>query len=235
MIDALRAGFDQMQISYPALAPQQLAAYFSLLMEANATMNLTSITDPDEAVSLHFLDSAAILSRDWLQSGMRCVDVGAGAGFPGLVLAILRPEISFTLMDALRKRVIFLTRAAERLGLTNVRAIHLRAEDAGQQGTHREQYDIALARAVASLPVLCEYCLPLLRIGGQMVAYKGPQGREEARQAQRAMRVLGAKPPTLYDAHVPGREHVLIRAVKDMHTPRQYPRRAGQAHKQPLL
>lgn len=235
MTDALRTGFEGMQIAFTPEALAQLEAYFTLLLETNATMNLTSITDPDEAVPLHFLDSAALLQQDWLRPGMRCVDVGAGAGFPGLVLAILRPDASFTLMDALRKRVDFLARTAERLGLHNVQALHLRAEDAARQGAHREQYDMALARAVASLPVLCEYCLPLLRIGGQMVAYKGPQGREEARLAQRAYRVLGAKPPTLHNAHVPGREHVLIRAVKCMHTPKQYPRKAGQAQRQPLL
>lgn len=235
MIDALRAGLDSMQIAYAPQALAQLEAYFSLLLQANATMNLTAITDPDEAVPLHFLDSASLLRQPWLQPGMRCVDVGAGAGFPGLVLAILRPDASFTLMDALRKRVDFLSRTAEQLGLRNVRALHLRAEDAGRQKAHREQYDMALARAVASLPILCEYCLPLLRLGGQMVAYKGPQGREEALQAQRAYRVLGAEPPSLHDALVPGRQHVLIHAVKRKPTPAKYPRKAGLPQRQPLV
>ena len=169
-----------------------------------------------------------------LPKGARCIDVGTGAGFPGMVLAILRPDVSITLMDSLQKRVLFLQRVVEDLGLANVRCVHARAEQASHDAQHRARYDFAFARAVASLPTLAEYCLPFVRTGGYMVAYKGPQGRQECSQARTALRTLGGQFEKLVDSCIPGREHTLIFIKKTRATPQKYPRKAGIPTRQPL-
>lgn len=226
------------RLDYPVTSEQQnqMADFFAYLLAVNEQMNLTAVVTEEEAVTRHFLDSASLLLYDWLKPGMRCIDIGAGAGFPGIVLAILRPDIQFILADSLRKRVQFMNDAIARLALTNVTAIHGRAEELGQSRAHREQYDCVLARAVASLPVLCEYCLPLAKPKcGTMIAYKGPSAKEEALQAQTACRILGGYAPQIFQARVPGLDHQFVYIQKIRPTPPKFPRKAGTPVRDPLL
>lgn len=232
--EKLMQAFTDLQIPCTPVQAAQCARYFAMLIEANQAMNLTHVTQEDEAILLHFCDSARLLSLFPLSQGARCIDVGTGAGFPGMVLAILRPDLSMTLMDSLQKRILFLQRVVDDLGLAHVRCVHARAEQAAHEAQHRARYDYALARAVAPLPVLAEYCLPFVRTGGYMIAYKGPQGRLECGQARAAMRTLGGRLEQLLDSGIPGREHTLIFTKKVQACPQKYPRKAGIPTRQPL-
>ena len=234
MVDLLLSAFSRSPLGITQEQAQKMERYHTLLMEANKVMNLTAIQSEQEAAILHYLDSASPLFFGYLQQSDRCCDVGSGAGFPGIVLAILKPDCRFVLLDSLQKRVQFLQRTAEELSLGNVEAQHFRAEDAGRDSRHRERYDVVLARAVAPLNILCEYCLPLVRVGGHMIAYKGAGAMEEVSGAVHAMKVLGSADATIVDARIPEREHRLIRLQKLHKTPSAYPRKAGTPTKQPL-
>jgi len=215
---------------------ERFVAFDALLAEANAAIDLTAVLDPLEAVDRHYLDSLTALRRPgWIPQGARIVDVGAGAGFPGIPLLIARPDIEAVLLDAQRKRVDFLRRAIEALGL-RAQAIHARAEDAAHRAGHRERYDVAVARAVAGLPALLELTLPLVRVGGRALAWKGPAVLEEFESASRAARLLGGSLRAPEPAPVPGRDwnHLLIAAEKEAKTVRQYPRKAGAPARKPL-
>lgn len=230
----LRQAFAAMDIPCTASQTALCARYFALLIEANRQMNLTNVTDEQEAILLHFCDSASLLPLFCIPENARCLDVGTGAGFPGLVLAILRPDVSFTLMDSLQKRVGFLQQVVDTLALPNVRCVHARAEQGAHDPAHREQYDLVVARAVANLRVLAEYGLPFVRPGGLLVAYKGPQAEAECGQAASALALLGGQVRAVMDARVPAREHRLVFVEKTRRTPNAYPRRAGTPAKQPL-
>jgi 16S rRNA (guanine527-N7)-methyltransferase len=234
MVKALMAAFAAAGYPIEEAAAKRMERYHGLVADANRSMNLTAIESMDEAVTLHFLDSASPLFSGFLKKGDRCADVGSGAGFPGVVLAILRPDCSFVLMDALSKRVGFLCSVIDALGLDNVSALHVRAEDAGRDRQHREAYDVVFSRAVARLSVLCEYCLPLVRVSGSMIAFKGPDAAAEAEDAVRAASMLGAPKIEVVDAGIPGRSHRLVRLEKRFATPAAYPRKAGLPKRQPL-
>ncbi len=234
MVDTFLSAFAHSPLFITHEQALQMERYYSLLMEANKVMNLTAIVSEEEAAVLHFLDSASPLFFGYLHESDRCCDVGSGAGFPGLVLAILRPDCHCVLMDSLQKRVQFLKDTAKALSLGNVEALHLRAEDAGRDPRHREKYDVVLSRAVAPLNILCEYCLPLVRISGHMVAFKGASAQEESIGAAHAVNLLGAGDMEIVSASIPGRSHHLIRMVKQRPTPKAYPRKAGTPVKQPL-
>lgn len=230
----LLKAFESMGI--PCTEPQaaQCVHYFALLLEANQQMNLTNVTEEDEAIFLHFCDSASLLPQFSLPDGARCLDVGSGAGFPGMVLAILCPHVHFTLMDSLQKRVGFLQRVVDTLGLSNVQCVHARAEQAAHDPAYRAQFDYVVARAVANLRVLSEYCLPFVRVRGHMIALKGPQATQECTEAKHALVKLGGRITKVLDAHLPGREHKLIFVEKTRETPKAYPRKAGTPSRQPL-
>lgn len=230
----LRQAFAAMAIPCTRSQAALCARYFALLIEANHQMNLTNVTEEQEAVFLHFCDSASLLPLFSVPENARCLDVGTGAGFPGMVLAILRPDLSFTLMDSLQKRVGFLQRVTDALSLPNVRCVHARAEQSGHDPLHREQYDLVVSRAVANLRVLAEYCLPFVRPGGRFVAYKGPQAEAECGEAKAALARLGGKLCAVVDARVPAREHRLVFVEKARRTPNAYPRKAGTPAKEPL-
>ncbi|MCR5059840.1 MAG: 16S rRNA (guanine(527)-N(7))-methyltransferase RsmG [Saccharofermentans sp.] len=215
--------------------------YAEMLKEKNKVMNLTSITD-DEGIALkHFIDSLTIASYvDEEQSKIKgrkvsLIDVGTGAGFPGIPLRINKPDLDLTLLDSLAKRLAFLEDVCRELGLENVKFVHSRAEDAGKDKKYREKFDIATARAVANLPVLCEYCLPFVRKGGCFVAMKGKM-EEELKDAEKAIGILGGKIETVKEFQLPGtdadRTIVVIRKVKE--TPAGYPRQAGKPSKEPI-
>lgn len=214
---------------------ERLNLYGNLLLLWNEKINLTAITDPEEVLYKHFYDCILFLKHIELKSGDRLIDVGTGAGFPGLVLKIMRPDITVTLLDSLNKRLVFLNDVIEKTGLDGVNTLHMRAEDAGKSPLHREKYDIACARAVASLPVLSEYCLPLVKKGGSFVAMKGAAANEEASAASDAARLLGGGKPNIICETLTGNEQrAFIITKKISQTPTKYPRKPSDISKQPL-
>ncbi len=217
------------------LALDRFSRYLELLLEWNAKFNLTTIDTPSEVWRKHFLDSLSALLV--MKPTGRVVDVGSGAGFPGIPLAIACPGLEVTLVDSLGKRVRFLTEVVAGLGLSeSVSVVQARAEDLGRMPEHRERYSYAVTRAVGSLSVLAEYCLPLVRRGGAMVAMKGPAAFAETEAAERAVRVLGGSGLTTLAWVLPGggEERVIVTVKKLGTTPPTYPRRAGLPSKQPL-
>ncbi len=209
-----------------------LDRYAELLVDYNRKVNLTAITDPEGIENKHFLDSLLFASQPEVSG--RVVDVGAGAGFPGLVAKIYKPELELTLMEPTGKRVDFLRYACETLGLTGVELAKERAEEAARKGW-REQFDLASARAVAALPILAEYCLPLVRVGGCFLAMKGASAAEELAAAQGAIRKLGGAYRETRAFHLPGGDARSLLLVKKIsQTPTAYPRNGGKIAKSPL-
>ena len=233
--ERLQAGLERLGVAADGVTLDRLARYHALLTEWNARIDLTAVLDPEEMVDRHYLDSAAPLALGLIPQGARVIDVGTGAGLPGIPLCILRPDLRVTLLDAQRKRVTFLQAAIEALDLP-AQAVHMRAEDAARDEAHREAYDVAVSRAVAATPTLLELTLPFVRVGGRAIAWKGPGLQAELEQARRAAHLLGGALEGVLDAPVPGRDwqHVLLLCGKRQKTARQYPRRAGLPGKNPL-
>ena len=233
--ERLQAGLERLGVAADGVTLDRLARYHALLTEWNARIDLTAVLDPEEMVDRHYLDSAAPLALGLIPQGARVIDVGTGAGLPGIPLCILRPDLRVTLLDAQRKRVTFLQAAIEALDLP-AQAVHMRAEDAARDEAHRETYDVAVSRAVAATPTLLELTLPFVRVGGRAIAWKGPGLQAELEQARRAAHLLGGALEGVLDAPVPGRDwqHVLLVCAKRQKTARQYPRRAGLPGKNPL-
>lgn len=214
----------------------QFAQFEALLLEWNRRMNLTAIEDRVEIRHRHFLDALSCISVTGDLSGRAVVDVGTGAGFPGLPLKIHFPEMQLTLVESIHKKTRFLAEVVHRLGLKKVTILNERAETAGRDPAHREQYDWALARSVAALPVLVEYLLPLCRVGGRALAQKGAGVAAEVAEAQAAIAALGGSEPVVQSVQLPGLEqvHYLVVLVKQSPTPDRYPRRPGIPSKRPL-
>ena len=214
-------------------ALRRFRRYYELLTQWNAVMNLTAISGEEDTARLHFLDCAALAELVDL-SGKRVIDVGTGAGFPGMVLKILRPETELTLLDSLDKRLRFLSTVCGELGFADVQCLHARAEEA--PGELRQSFDVACSRAVARLNLLAELCLPFVKLGGVFAAMKGPEVTEELREAEKGIRLLGGEVERVAEYAVPGTElrhnAVLIRKVSE--TPKKYPRKWGQMKKNPL-
>lgn len=233
--ERLQAGLERLGVAADGVTLDRLARYHALLTEWNARIDLTAVLDPEEMVDRHYLDSAAPLALGLIPQGARVIDVGTGAGLPGIPLCILRPDLRVTLLDAQRKRVTFLQAAIEALDLP-AQAVHMRAEDAARDEAHREAYDVSVSRAVAATPTLLELTLPFVRVGGRAIAWKGPGLQAELEQARRAAHLLGGALEGVLDAPVPGRDwqHVLLVCAKRQKTARQYPRRAGLPGKNPL-
>ncbi len=216
------------------LALERLDRYAQLLVDWNQRMNLTGITDPDGIVTRHFADSASFFAAANPKNGAKIIDVGSGAGFPGMVLKILRPDLSLTLLDATNKRINFLSAVAEDLGLT-VEALHSRAEDAAAKPEYRQQFDYATARAVAELRVLSEYCLGFVKVGGNFIAMKGQLSEDEIKSAANALGVMGGKKESLKAFTLAdGSERCLLTVKKISQTPTKYPRCSAQISKKPL-
>ncbi len=222
----LTQGLAALGLTPPANAVEKLSLYCDLLLEQNQVMNLTAITDPAEVVRLHFLDSAALLPAKVLQ-GKRIIDVGTGAGFPGVVLKILDPDMDVTLLDSLGKRVDWLRDLCGRLGLEKITCLKGRAEELGRIPEHREQYDGAVSRALASMPVLAELCLPFVKQGGLFLAMKSNKTDEEIDAARPVIGTLGGEPPFVMDYRLPGEESYrrIVTVFKGRPTPKAYPRK----------
>ncbi len=216
---------------------EKFGIYYRLLIEWNAKMNLTAITEPREVAVKHIVDSLTVLRGIEERDSLRLIDVGTGAGFPGIPLKIVRPDLQLTLLDSLKKRVHFLETVVEALGLEGVECLHGRAEEAARQSALRERFDIAASRAVARLPVLAEYLLPFVRIGGTAIALKGLHSEEEAKESERAVKILGGRAIESIPVALPGlsdKRAVLV-IKKERPTPKAYPRKAGKPAKEPLL
>lgn len=223
-----------------ALTPAQLDAFqhaFDGLIEWNSRINMTAIMDPDGVVIRHFLDSLACLPvLDALTDLSTLIDVGTGAGFPGLPLAIMRPQWSVTLTDSVGKKLRYADQVIADLRLDNLTTLHARAEELGQNPDHRERYDVAAARALAVMPVLCEYLLPLVRPGGWMLAQKGSTAEREIEESTNALTELGGTFTRMESVSLPGVDdlHQIVLIEKTKTTPARYPRRPGTPSRQPL-
>ncbi len=232
--EKLRRECADFAVEVDSLAVERFDKYAQLLIEWNKKMNLTGITEPDAVVTRHFADSASFFAAAKPDSSASIIDVGSGAGFPGMVIKILRPDMSVTLLDATNKRISFLQTVAAELGL-ELDAVHSRAEDAAALPRFRERFDFATARAVAELRVLCEYCLGFVKIGGVLVAMKGQLGEDEIAAAMASIRTMGARAGDITALSLAdGSERRLMSIKKISQTPTKYPRPSAQISKKPL-
>lgn len=232
MEEILTSGLAELGVPATAAQLSQLRAYYTLLDERSKVMNLTAIEGEEATARLHFLDSAALLRYVRL-SGKTAADIGSGAGFPGLVAAILAPDADITLIDSLQKRVTFQQEVCDTVGLGNVTCLAGRAEE---ESALRESFEVVTSRAVARMTMLCELCLPLVHVGGVFAAMKGPEPEEEVQEAARCIRTLGGGKPRIEKYTVPGTDavHSVVIIPKTASTPAKYPRRFAMIKKQPL-
>lgn len=233
MNSILQEGFKEFGIELTSEMEQKLNIFADMLVETNEKMNLTAITQRDEIYIKHFVDSMSCQSL--ISENAEVIDVGTGAGFPGIVLKIVRPDINMTLLDSLRKRVDFLESVISALKLEGIAAIHSRAEDAGNSDKMREKYDVAVSRAVANLPVLCEYCMPFVKIGGVFLALKGKEAENEVQNAEKAINILGGKAAKIEKIFWGNMEHNVAVIRKKCKTPQNFPRKVGKPSKNPII
>lgn len=208
--------------------------YYDMLIDRNKVMNLTAITEFDEVMDKHFLDSVYLFRSIELKADYKLIDIGTGAGFPGIPLKIVFPELKITLLDSLNKRVGFLNDVIDELNLNDIEAIHGRAEDIARDKTYRASYDIAVSRAVANLSTLSEYCLPFVKIGGKFVSYKSGDCADEVDNAKSAIHLLGGKINKIDEFSYSNNSRSFIVIDKVMNTSNKYPRKAGLPSKKPL-
>ena len=215
---------------------EQFLQYYEMLAEWNEVMNLTAITEYDDVMKKHFVDSVSLIKAYDVSKESTVIDVGTGAGFPGLALKIAFPELKITLLDSLNKRIQFLNEVIEQLGLSGVETVHGRAEDFAKPGKLRESFDLCVSRAVANLSTLSEYCLPFVKVGGQFISYKSEKVTEEAAAAGNAIKILGGSINGQIEFKLPDsdiyRNLFIIDKVKE--TPKKFPRKAGLPGKEPL-
>lgn len=225
----------RLKTQIPPEAVPQLDRYAQLLLEKNQVMNLTAITDPEQVARLHMLDCASLLAFQDL-SGKRLLDVGTGAGFPGMVLKILVPTLDVTLLDSLNKRLDWLNEVCSTLNLSGIRTVHTRAEEGGRDPNLRERFDVVTSRAVAELPTLCELCLPYVKVGGIFLAMKSINADQELAASEKALQLLGARLEQVEDYTIPGTDiqHRAILLKKTAATPKTYPRPFAKIKKKPL-
>lgn len=236
MRDLLTDGAKELGIELNYEQVEQLMRYKALLQLWNEKMNLTTIIEDREIVTKHFLDCMTVYKALNLYEQRTLIDIGTGAGFPGLVLKIVFPHLEVLLVDALKKRLKFLKVVIEGLELTQIQCIHSRAEDLGKDKTYREKFDVCASRAVAPLAVLSEYTLPFVKIGGHFIALKGQNVEKELEQGQKAIDILGGVIEEIHDTGVPFTDlnHQIVRIKKVKESPKQYPRKAGEPSKSPL-
>ncbi len=225
---------DEIEIVLNEQQIHQFYQYMELLLEWNEKINLTAITNPEEIIVKHFIDSLTIAK--YVKENARLIDVGTGAGFPGIPLKIIREDIEITLLDSLNKRVNFLNEVIHELKLSKIQAVHSRVEDFAKDKKNRESFDYATSRAVANLSTLSEYLIPLVKIGGNAISMKGSEVDEEMKQSQKAISLLGGKIETIETFQLPqsdiNRNIIIIH--KTQNTPNKYPRKAGMPSKEPI-
>lgn len=238
-MEILREGCEKLGIQITESQEQQFMKYYQLLLDWNQRVNLTGITDYEDVMNKHFLDSLCIVQLPGIfcNGAKKIIDVGTGAGFPGIPLKIIFPDIQLVLLDSLNKRIKFLDVLKDELNLKGVTAVHGRAEDIGRKKEYREQFDLCVSRAVANLSVLSEYCIPLICRKGDFVAYKSENIQEELNESKRAIQLLGGCVKEKIDFTVPNSDmgRSLIRIQKISATPEKYPRKSGTPGKSPLV
>lgn len=232
--DTFKCELEKLGISISEEQLEQFIRYYEMLIEKNKVMNLTAITDFDEVIEKHFIDSLNLFRFADLKADKTIIDMGTGAGFPGIPLKIAFPNLKITLADSLNKRILFLNDVISELGLTDIDTVHGRAEDLAKDKTYRENYDICVSRAVANLSTLSEYCLPFVKIGGQFISYKSGDCDEEITNAKSAIFLLGGRLNQIqkFEINDNSRSFVIIDKVNG--TSKQYPRKAGLPSKKPL-
>ena len=226
--------FEQAGFTFSDLQKRQFYTFYNMLIDKNKVMKLTGITEFTEVVEKHFLDSIYLNHVTDLDQPVKIIDLGTGAGFPGIPLKIAFPEIEITLVDSLNKRIHFIEEVIEELGLTSIYAVHARAEELARNSEYREKFDLCVSRAVANLSTLEEYCLPFVHIGGKFISYKSGEIEEELQESKKACFLLGGKLKEVYkfDLEESKRSFVVVEKVKT--TPKTYPRKAGTPSKMPL-
>lgn len=236
-VDKFKTGLSEFHIVLSDTQMQQFITFYEMLTEKNKVMNLTAITEFDEVVEKHFLDSLSLANFVDLSNRTNVLDLGTGAGFPAIPLKIAFPNLQMTLVDSLQKRVLFLQEVITALGLTDITPIHARAEEIGKKQAYREQYDYCVSRAVANITTLSEYCLPFVKVGGCFISYKSSDIEEELAQGKKGISVLGGKLKEVQKFTLPDsdlqRSFVIIE--KEKKTPKSYPRKAGTPSKNPLF
>lgn len=234
--EVLINGMKELGIDATQEAIEKLMAFKEIMLEWNEKVNLTAITEEREVYIKHFLDSATCLSTGYIKEGMAVIDVGTGAGFPGVPLKILMNNLKMTLLDSLNKRVSYLKEVEKKLNLRDTDIVHARAEEAGSSPVHREVYDIVLSRAVASMSVLCEYCIPFAKVGGFFLCQKGPDIKDEMEEAGKSIEILGGVVREVKEYQLPFSDikHNIIVIEKIAATPTKYPRKPGKPAANPI-
>lgn len=235
-LETLRRGLRELKIELNEEQIQQFVTYYEVLVEWNSFMNLTAITEFQEVIIKHFLDSLALVNAVDLDKKGSVIDIGTGAGFPGIPLKIAYPHLKITLLDSLNKRIKFLNEVIQKLNLEGVETIHGRAEDFAKQAVYREQYDLCVSRAVANLSSLSEYCLPYVKINGQFIPYKSGNIEEEVNEAEKAIHIMGGTVEKIFHFQLldTDMERSLVAIKKVKSTPKKYPRKAGLPTKEPI-
>lgn len=235
-VDTLLKGLRDLDITLNQEQISKFIKYKSLLIEWNERINITAITDEDEIDIKHFLDSLTPVTTKLFEGNVKVIDIGTGGGFPGIPLKIYNEKLNVTLLDSLNKRIVFLNEVIKSLGFNDIEAVHGRAEELGRKVEFREQYDISISRAVATLNTLSEYCIPFVKIGGYFISMKGPDVEEELKDAKRGIEILGGKVVEVKSLRLPQSDiiHTLIIVEKIKETPTKYPRAGGKPKKNPL-
>lgn len=235
-VDILKQGIENFGIKTNQKMISDFQNYKEILVEWNQKMNLTGIEDEKEVFIKHFLDSVSATKKGYIKNGISLIDVGTGAGFPGMPLKICLPDLKVTLLDSLNKRINFLKEVGNQLNINDIRFIHGRAEDFGKDTEYRENFDVATARAVAGLPSLMELCVPFIKVGGYFICLKGPNADLELEESKKAMQVLGIEYVEKIDIKLPEIDlnHNILVFKKIKNTPSKYPRKAGKVTKNPI-
>ncbi len=230
----MRKSLKELNIELSEKQLNQFYDYMNILNEWNKVMNLTNITEPLEVIEKHFIDSLTVLKN--VNENDSIIDVGTGAGFPGIPIKIAYPKSKVTLLDSLNKRIKFLNEVISKLNLEDINTIHGRAEELAHNKEHREKYDIAIARAVAPLNVLSEYLLPFVKIGGHAICMKGSKGKDESKEGENAIRILGGEIKSIKEFKLPNTdiERTIVEIEKNKSTEKRYPRKPGTPSKEPL-
>ena len=234
--DLMKRAVNEAGLELTELQYEQFIKYMRLLQEWNEKINLTAITDDEEVIKKHFIDCIKAFKSDAIKNAKTIIDVGTGAGFPGLPIAIMNPNVKVTLLDSLNKRINFLNLVVKELGLTNVTTIHSRAEDGARNPELREKFDVATSRAVANMAVLSEFCLPYVKKNGHFVALKGPAIEEELENGKAAIKILGGELKNIIEVSIEGTDlrHSIVEVLKVKECNKKYPRKAGTVNKNPL-
>ena len=235
-LNPLKKSFEAMNIENSQELIEKFRIYMEGVLEWNEKVNLTTITDPDEFVIKHFIDSIICANYPEYINAVKIIDVGTGAGFPGIPLSIISPEKEFILMDSLNKRLKIIDELCQRADIKNVVTLHARAEELAKNKAYRERYDLCVSRAVANMAVLAEYCLPFIKVGGFLMAYKGPEAENEVREAEHALSLLGGRAEEIRNGNLKefGIDHKVVVIKKVSNTPSKYPRKPGTPTKEPL-